>query len=104
MKPETTTVYLTGHSDGYTHTYGGPLYRSYAEAKAAGIARHGAYAVDPIPREAIVLEDGSAAYLIELGAGPVKFAEAVELEKVMRKAILAKLTEDERRILGLADE
>lgn len=100
MKPETTTVYRAGYTDGYTHTHGGPLYRSYTEAKAAGIAQHGAYAVDPIPREVILLEDGSAGYLIEHGSGPVKFADAIETEK----AILAKLTEDERQILGLKDE
>lgn len=104
MKPEPVTVYLPGYSDGYSHTHTGPLYRTFAEAKAAGISQHGAYAIDPIPREAILTEDGSAAYIVDLRWGMTKFGDTIELEKVMRKAALAKLTVNERQLLGLGDE
>lgn len=96
---EVTTVYQYGHSDGYTHQYDHPFYPTYAQAEAAGSARHGAYAVTPRPRDAIVLADGTC-YLVE---GPYKMASAVEAERALRRSALKKLTKAECAALGIKE-
>ncbi len=94
---EILTMYRLGHSDGYTHSHNGPLYTTFAAAKEAGKIAHGAYSVDPKPYECIKLHDGRV-FTIE---GPFKTADEVELEKLVRKRALEKLTPEEIRILGI---
>lgn len=94
------TVYRMGSSDGYTHTFSGPLYRTYDAAKAAGIMQHGAYAVEPQARDAIDTGDGHG---ILLEGGPLQFAETAELDRKIREGALAKLTPYERKLLGVTE-
>ncbi len=95
---EVITVYRTGYSDGYTHTHGGALYRTFAEASACGRQEHGAYAVEPRAYQAIDCGDGTA-YIIE--SGPIRFVEAVKAAEARRLEILSRLTPEEQRILGV---
>lgn len=90
-------MYQYGHSDGYTHTFGSPFYLTFADANRAGIEKYGPYAVTPRPREALVLNSGKV-YLVE---GPYLMASAVEDEEKRRHKALAKLTAEERKLLGL---
>jgi hypothetical protein len=94
---ELLTMYRFGHSDGYVHYHTSALYTTFATAQAAGKLTHGNYAIDPRPFECIRLRDGRT-FIVE---GPVKTADEVELDKIVRDKILAKLTEEERRILGI---
>jgi hypothetical protein len=94
---EIVTMYRTGHSDGYTHTHNGPMYSTFAAAHEAGRIEHGNYAVDPRPYECIKLPDGRV-YIVE---GPVKTADEVELDKLVRARALAKLTAEEIKLLGI---
>jgi hypothetical protein len=99
MKIETITVYRTGYSNGYTHAHSGPLFRTYADAKAYGVTEHGAYAVDPMPFEAI--DDGmGGAYLV---GERVVFIEQLERDRDTRQKALEKLNPAERRVLGIKD-
>lgn len=93
---EPITMYQCGSTDGYTHTHGGPLYATFAAAKFAGEKADGGYAVDPKPVQVIVL--GDVAYIVQ---GTAQTIDQVEIEREMRAAALAKLTPQERKLLGL---
>jgi hypothetical protein len=90
-------MWRVGHSDGYTHTHNGPLYSTEDAAEMAGREQHGNYAVAPKSYPCITMSDGRT-YIVE---GPVATADEVELEKQVRKKLLAKLTPAEQRILGI---
>lgn len=94
---EPKTVYRYATTDGYTHSYEGPFYPTFAEADVAGKAKNGGYHREPKPFQAHVTKDGRV-FLVE---GPYMMASAVEARKAMQKAALAKLTKGERDALGI---
>lgn len=91
-------MYQTGQSDGYTHSHGGALHESYAAAEFAGKKEHGNYAVDP--KAVAVVTIAGRVYKVD---GPYKTVKDVEMEKTVRATALAKLSEIERRVLGLIE-
>lgn len=93
-------MYMRGTTDGYTHHYGGPLYRTFAAAEAAGEREDGHYSVEPKAVQTIELSDGRV-YTIE---GPHKTADTLEIELTLRKAAWNRLTPMERELLGLKEE
>ena len=94
-----TTMFQVGHSDGYTHRYGGPLYGTYDAAVVTGRAQHGNYAVEPKSHPCIVLDDGRV-FIVE---GPYKTIDEVEIERELRQKLLAKLSPYERKLLGVRE-
>ncbi len=90
------TVFQYGHSDGYTHTYGGPLYMSRDAAEFAGKKMHGNYAVEAKAMSAVRI--AGRVYLVD---GPYKTFEDVEMEEEIRKSALSKLTAAEKKVLGI---
>jgi len=93
------TMYMTGHSDGYSRFYDGILYRNLNSARMAGMARHGNYYLEPVAHKCVILSDGKT-YIVD---GPYKTATSVAQEKDSRERALAKLTPEEQRLLGLKD-
>lgn len=89
-------MFQGGHSDGYNHSYGGPLYESSDAAEFVSRQQHGAYAIEPKPVSCVVI-DGRV-YIVD---GPYKTYKDVEMEDKIRAAALAKLTAAEIKALGL---
>ncbi len=90
-------MYQVGHSDGYTHFYSGPLYKTFDAAKIAGEGEHGNYAVEPKAQSCIILDDGRV-FVID---GPYKTADEVALEAEVKKRLLDRLTPYEKKLLGI---
>lgn len=94
---ELVAMFQIGHTDGYTHSHSGPLYKSFAAAQIAGQQQHGMYAVDPKAQPCIVLDTGQV-FIIE---GPYKTADEAALEAEVKKKLLERLTPYEKKLLGV---
>lgn len=92
------TMYRGGHSDGYIHTYGGPLFESKEAADFDSQKLHGYHAVPAKAVPCIRLLRSGDVYIVD---GPHKTRKDREEEEQIRKAALAKLSEVERKVLGL---
>lgn len=95
---EFVTMYQGGHSDGYNHYYGGPLYESQEAADCASKQEHGMFSIGSKTLSCIRLLRSGRVYVVE---GPYKTHKDIEMEDQIRGAALAKLSELERKVLGL---
>lgn len=91
------TMYQPGHTDGHNRFFNGPLYESKEAADFASKSMNSVYCVDSRAVSCIRLKRG-VVYMIE---GPYKTFRDVEMEEEIRNAALAKLSDVEKRVLGL---
>ncbi len=97
------TLYESAYKDGYTSFGDGDFYLDEAVADQAARNRHDAYAVCAIHHPAIEVEDGRY-LLLKPPVIPVSVVGTVQAQEDIRKIALAKLTPQERTILGFADK
>jgi hypothetical protein len=89
-------MYQSTHTDGYTHSSSGPLYESKDGADFVSKQENNGYA-----REAKAIACARIAGRTYIIDGPYKTIKDLEMEDKIRAAALAKLTEAEKKVLGV---
>lgn len=99
--PHIIIVYETSHTDGYKNNPGGDFFRTKEEAVAYAKVRFSGHGSSPIVHNAMVHGNGLL-YLLKQ-VTPVTLADATQevLEAKKRNAALNKLTDEDKKILGL---
>jgi hypothetical protein len=93
------TLYESQSTDGYTHSGDGVYFITEVAAEQHAQVVHGAYAATPMPRKAILCEDGR--YLLLKSDRPISIKNSKQAKEDFKNKALAKLTKAEREALEL---
>lgn len=99
IEDEIVTLYEPASSDGYSSKGDGKYYLESHVATAQGKQRHGNYASSNFEHPAIKGDAGKFWLLKQ--TTPVVLADSAEAQAEIKKAALAKLSAEERKVLGL---
>ena len=93
------TLYESASSDGYRPSGDGLFYLNESEAKAAGDVKHSGWSCSPLQHEAMDTGDGK--FYLLASSSPVALANTPAHKEQLRQMALKKLTDSEKKILGL---